>query len=138
MANNGNTKKDASAGERKYKAFEMRKLGKTYRQIGAELGFSHVAARKAVYKILQEMRPPQEDVDFHRNMLLTRYEFLIEKLFDSLENNPDSANAIHDRILKTLNQIADITGVKEKTSAPDNPNNDLAAFADMLKQACLQ
>lgn len=133
-----NSKTAVPAEERRYKSFELKKCGKSYRDIQKELGISQTMARKDVMRVLRDMRPPQEDVEYHRKMLVTRYEFLLERLFEALESSPDSANATYDRILKTLNQIADVTSTKEKAPVADNQNNDLAVFADMLKQACLQ
>lgn len=70
-------------------------------------------------------------------MLVTRYEFILEKLFPKIDNkNIIGESAVYDRILKTLNQIADITGVKEKPEKRGGSEEmDLAAYADLLEQA---
>jgi len=73
-------------------------------------------------------------------MLLTRYESILERLFPKLDPQPDTVligeAALYDRILKTLNQMADITGVKEKPDKPAGGGEiDLAAYADLLEQA---
>lgn len=92
-------------------------------------------ARKDVMRVLRDMRPPQEDVEYHRNMLVTRYEFLLTRLFELLEvGKTIGESAVYDRILKTLNQIADITGVKEKPNKQAAGEIDLAAYADLLER----
>lgn len=132
----GNTKKSVTAEERRYKAFELKRIGKTYRDIGKELGCSRTQAQRDVFRVLREMRPPQENVDYHRNILLGRYEYILEKLFPKLESKTlIGESAVYDRILKTLNQIADITGVKEKQASPAGGEIDLSAYADLLEQA---
>ncbi len=136
MANNGNTTHSASAEERRYKAFELKRAGKSYRDIAKELGCGRTQAQRDVIRVLREMRPPQEDVDHHRAMLISRYEFLLEKLFPKLENKAlIGESGVYDRILKTLNQIADITGVKEKQQVQTPSEMDLSAYADLLEQA---
>lgn len=138
---NRNEKKSVPAKERRYKAFDLKKTGKSYRAIGKELGCSQTQALRDVVRVLREMRPPQEDVDHHRGMLVTRYEMILERLFTEFETAGALAlPAILDRILKTLNQIADITGVKEKSLVVKEKEQtaDLTAFADILKRAHLQ
>lgn len=131
-----NPKTSVPAEERRYKSFELKKRGKSYRDIQQELGISQTMARKDVMRVLRDMRPPQEDVEYHRNMLVTRYEFLLTRLFELLEvGKTIGESAVYDRILKTLNQIADITGVKEKPNKQAAGEIDLAAYADLLERA---
>jgi len=134
---NRNSKKSISAEDRRYKAFDLKRAGTSYREIGRQLGCSRTQAQRDVFRVLRELRPAQEDVEHHRKMLVTRYEFILEKLFPKIDNkNIIGESAVYDRILKTLNQIADITGVKEKPEKRGGSEEmDLAAYADLLEQA---
>lgn len=133
MSRNPNTK--VPAAERRYKSFELKKQGYSYRDIQQVLGCSHTQAHKDVMRVLREMQPSQQDVDYHRNMLLTRYEHIIKSLTGKLNAGDLHEGPTYDRILKTLNQIADITGVKEKQQVQTPSEMDLSAYADLLEQA---
>lgn len=131
-----NKKISIPAAKRRYMSFELALKGYTLRDIQAELGCSHTQARRDIQRVLLEMRPPYEDVEHHRRMLLSRYEQILKRMNAKIDGgNILHEPALYDRILRTLNQIADITGVKEKQQVQTPNEMDLAAYADLLEQA---
>lgn len=108
MANRGS---EESAIERKNRAYELRKQGKTYRQIGKEIGVSHVVAFDYVKEIYDEHAAENKKAGKELVELdLGRLDDLLKVLYPmALGGGPDAVAAM-DRIIKINERRAKIFG----------------------------
>jgi hypothetical protein len=107
MANNGNTKKSTKAEQRRYRAFEMNKAGYSYRQIAEAFGVSRTQAFKDVKRVLKELAPPTEDVQFVRDREVQRLTGMIPGFYpNAIRGDEKAANMV----LRISRQIAELTG----------------------------
>ena len=78
MAKSKTQPRNVKAAEKAHKAFEMRKAGATYKQIGAALGFSPQYAYECITKNLGKMRKDMEQtIEDVREMELERLDGLL-------------------------------------------------------------
>lgn len=76
-----NNSAEAATEERRAKAWDLRVRGKTYREIGSELGVSHVTAWEDVKAIGDRIRSQtDESAEHHRAMQLQRLDKVISVL----------------------------------------------------------
>jgi hypothetical protein len=125
MALHGNKTKSVQAEHRRYKSFALKMSGKTYREVGLELSVSSKTAFKDVQRVLKEQRPPQEEVEYFRNVEVTRLEVILNKIWPKVEAGDYQAI---DRAIKISRQIAELTGANspEKLAFTDKKGNDLS------------
>lgn len=90
-------------------AFDLRKRGHTYREIGIRLGVTKQAAHKAVKRVLEHLATElAEDVPRVRAMELERLDALLEGRWDAAVAGDDSAL---DRVLRIMERRAKLTGI---------------------------
>jgi transposase len=107
------SERDPETVEKWVSALDLRKRGKTYREIGEALGVSHVTAYEWVGSALTAtLREPSEAV---RQIEAERLDALIKAIWPGAtrENNPDY-DAV-DRVLKVMDRRAKLLGLDAPT-----------------------
>lgn len=99
-----------AASARRARAVELRKAGKSYREIAAEIGCTVKNAHRHVQKALAStVRNTQESVDEHRELELERIDKIIASLMPLVESTGDPAVA--DKVLKAADLRAKLLGL---------------------------
>lgn len=104
-------------------AFELRKAGATFDEIGKAMGMTRQSAFELVTKTLAEIRSrTAEDVEHVRELELHRLDALLKGLWQSASKG--SVNAV-DRALKIMERRARLLGLDAPTKlASTNPAGD--------------
>ncbi len=111
------SKRRSTTAEREVKAFELRKEGWTYRDIGAELGISGPAAFKLVTKVLRRHADLlREDVPTQLEMELARLDAIWRSIWPGVQDGDLQAV---DRALKVGVRRARLLGLDRKPSGED-------------------
>jgi len=100
--------------DRKSRAWALRVGGKTYRQIGLELGISHTAAYKHVQTVLKETRDTMhEEARDHIALQLSRIDIAINRLMPMIDEceDPELSLAAMDRLDKLERRRAALLGL---------------------------
>lgn len=110
----------ALAQERRKKAFDLRKGGANYQQIGDALGMSRQGARKTVEAAIDKLNEEVSDAALHyRTLQLERLERMHFGLWTRAINGDDTAV---DRIIKIMDRQAKLLGLDSPTKiAPTDP-----------------
>ena len=123
MASKGNKNKGEKeeAVERKYEAFEFRKSGKSYREIGRELDISSGQAHKDVMWVLKTIIDDhKEDVEQYRQMELERLDEYVKSL--DWKKNMGNFKTV-EIMLKIQDRRAKLLGLDMPTKiAPTSPD----------------
>lgn len=104
MNRNNESGNNAEMCERRLKAYDLRLRGKTYRQIGAELGISQTQAMKDVKKRIDEIElPGVEEIRKQEVDRLLRYLEVLEHRIDMGDDKAVSiAIKVSERLCKML------------------------------------
>lgn len=113
----------ALAQERRKKAFDLRKGGANYQQIGDALGMSRQGARKTVEAAIDKLNKEVSDAALHyRTLQLERLERMHFGLWARAINGDDTAV---DRIIKIMDRQAKLLGLDSPTKfAPTDPTGE--------------
>ena len=113
----------ALARERRQKAFEMRKAGASYEQIGKALGISMQAAHKHVKKHLQQIaEKTDEDAREVLKLELARLDQMLLGLYQNAKSGKEGAV---DRVLKIMERRAKLLGIDAPSRRElSGPNGD--------------
>lgn len=125
-----NNSHDAVIAERREKAWELRLKGWNYREIGRELGVSHVTAYHDINAVLEQVRKDTaEDAEKWRSVSIARIEAALKVVHDALAaelldpetgmNIPATEN--HDIRLKALDRLIKLEERKAKLLGLDAP-----------------
>ena len=139
-------RKQATTAERRQQAFEMRKKGLTYAEIGKELGISMQAAHRHVAIYLQALEnKTEEDAREIIRLDMERLDDMLQGLYPEAING-DSAAV--DRVLKIMERRAKLLGLdkpakvaatspdgKESWIPPANEDERVARIAAILERA---
>jgi hypothetical protein len=121
----GNAQKVLDTVERKLKAFELRKAGKTYDEIARELGYSNRgAAQKAVMGTMRKLlSEPAEEV---RKMELARLDTMFADLWNARARTNDKGDPTTvDRLLRIMERRAKLLGLDAPTKiSPTDPTGE--------------
>jgi transcriptional regulator len=105
------------AAEKQAAAVELRKRGKTYRDIGEELGCSHQQAHKYVRKALARIREKTDESAIEvRTLELERLNAMVDALWFKVELGDTYAV---DSALKIMKRRADLLGLDAPTRVAD-------------------
>lgn len=113
----------ALAQERRKKAFDLRKAGANYQQIGDALGMSRQGVRKTVEAAIDQLDEDVRDAAIHyRALQLERLERMHFGLWTRAINGDD--NAV-DRIVKIMDRQAKLLGLDSPSKfAPTDPTGE--------------
>lgn len=143
--------KAEAAAERRAGAWELRKAGKSYRQIGRALGVSECQAHRDVHRTLSELAAKEfETARYVRDLELHRLDDMLDSLWPSVKGGDatsvNSALKISERRAKLLG--LDAAAKTELTGADGGPlaiaqqvdltkisDHDLATLAEILERA---
>ncbi len=107
---------DTQRQDRINKAYELRLRGRTYREIGAEMGVSHVTARKWITEHLESVTLPL--VDEIRKQEVDRLLRYLDKLDTRVDEGDDKAISlaikISERLCKMLGADMPVVTITEK------------------------
>ncbi len=143
MAGRGGRGDDTRAIERRYKAFELRKGGNSYRFIAQYLkdkaeapkGYNGSMAFKDVKWVLDQQKPDEEEVEEYRKLQIARLEDYLSRLYTRiLDTNGTDLQAI-DRALKIEQRLSILKG----TDTNDTAGRDLTlniSFNGTKEQNC--
>jgi hypothetical protein len=111
---------NSRAREVEAKAFELRKAGCSYREIGSKLSMSKQGAHKAVTRVLKELRTMTEsNVNAVRTMEIERLDAMLRGLWNRAKKG--EATAV-DRVILIMRRRATLLGL----DAPKESNVNLA------------
>jgi hypothetical protein len=94
--------------ERRYKAFELKKTGATYKAIGDELGVNPSTAYRDVRWVLDQIQPSEQDIEGVRKLEVERLEGYLFKLKDDIAKGDHQAI---DRAIKINARVSAIKGL---------------------------
>lgn len=116
--------------ELEIKAVDLRKMGWTYREIGAECGVSHTAARNACNRALDKLnKQSAEMARRYRTLLLRQYNALLKELWPRALPPASGWLNVIDRIVKVLDKVSKLTGA-ETPQQLRSLNIDLGSLDD--------
>lgn len=118
--------KQAAACERRVRALELRKAGHSYREIGRQLGISHVQAEKDVTRVLAELNAQAtETAESWRRLELERLDALWVGIWrQALSGHPLAVASA----LKIMERRAKLLGL----DAPQRMELDVQRHAEQL------
>lgn len=97
------------AKEREAQAFELRKSGANYRQIGDHLGVTPQAAHKMVKRVMAMLaKLAKEDAEAVRQMELDRLDAMLMGLWPKARKGNEGAV---DRVIRIMQRRADMLGI---------------------------
>jgi hypothetical protein len=125
MAGRGGRGDDTRAEERRYKAFELRKAGNSYRFIAQYLkdkgeapkGYNGSMSFKDVKRVLDDMKPDEDEVESYRRIQIARLEEYLARLYTTIVNSNGRDLQALDRALKIEQRLSMLKGTDQEDSS---------------------
>ncbi len=127
------SRSNVEAREREMKAFEMRKAGATYMQIGDKLEVTKQGAHKMVKRVLDAMIAKTADDAVHvRELEIVRLDSLMLGLWPKARTGHEGAV---DRVLRVMKRRAELMGLDAPTKIESETKQTVVMHVDPKLEA---